>query len=177
MVVIITFIVVIMEFLTLIEKPEARKLFGKKEIEIINKQLHGYELTQSEKNRLSRDIRKKFEFIKKVSKYQDEFKLKKGLYTQNMIEDALKIILNDQYNNKIKEIFLFGSFVSGNFIWRSDIDIGISGNFSKKEATEFRIRTLGQLPEKFDLQIFEFLPEKIQKSILKNKKILYCANK
>ena len=42
----------------------ARKIFGKRELKIIEKQLFGLNLTQSEKNRLSRDIRKKLEFIK-----------------------------------------------------------------------------------------------------------------
>ena len=41
----------------------ARKIFGKKEIRIIQKQLDGITLTQSEKNRLSRSVRKKFEVI------------------------------------------------------------------------------------------------------------------
>ena len=43
---------------------DIRKIFGKKELVIIEKQLLGVSLTQSEKNRLSRDIRKKFEVIK-----------------------------------------------------------------------------------------------------------------
>ena len=44
-----------------------RKIFGKKEIEIILKQLEGITLTQSEKNRLSRDIRPKLKVIKELS--------------------------------------------------------------------------------------------------------------
>ena len=42
------------------------KIFGKKEIEINRKQLNGERLTQSEKNRLSRDIRQKLNFIEKL---------------------------------------------------------------------------------------------------------------
>ena len=42
----------------------ARKIFGKKELEIIIKQLEGIHLTQSERNRISRDIKPKLEFIK-----------------------------------------------------------------------------------------------------------------
>jgi hypothetical protein len=38
---------------------DARKIFGAKELKIIEKQLFGVRLTQSEKNRLSRDIRRK----------------------------------------------------------------------------------------------------------------------
>ena len=45
---------------TLKEEKNARKIFGKKEIEIIEKQLNGIKLSPSEQTRLSRDIRKKF---------------------------------------------------------------------------------------------------------------------
>ena len=45
------------------ENENVRKVFGKRELKIIEKQLLGVNLTQSEKNRLSRDIRKKFEFV------------------------------------------------------------------------------------------------------------------
>jgi len=61
------------------ESENARKVFGKRELKIIEKQLFGVGLTQSEKNRLSRDIRKKFEFISKASRFEEEFKLKKGI--------------------------------------------------------------------------------------------------
>ena len=46
-----------------------RKVFGKKELKIIEKQLLGINLSQSEKNRLSRDIRPKFELINDFSKF------------------------------------------------------------------------------------------------------------
>ena len=45
---------------------DSRKIFGSKELKIIEKQLMGIKLTQSEKNRLSRDIRKKLRFIKEI---------------------------------------------------------------------------------------------------------------
>ncbi len=43
--------------------PEARKIFGQRELKIIEKQLNGISLTQSEKNRLSRDIRYKISAV------------------------------------------------------------------------------------------------------------------
>ena len=52
-----------------------RKIFGKRELKIIEKQIFGINLTQSEKNRLSRDIRKKFEFIEQVARFSAQFKL------------------------------------------------------------------------------------------------------
>lgn len=60
------------------ENENARKIFGKRELKIIEKQLFGINLTQSEKNRLSRDIRRKLEFIREAVKFSDEFELKKG---------------------------------------------------------------------------------------------------
>ena len=68
--------------------PEARKIFGKRELEIIEKQLLGISLTQSEKNRLSRDIRKKLEFVKELSIYIKEFKLKKGAIIKQIINET-----------------------------------------------------------------------------------------
>ena len=63
----------------------ARRIFGKKELEIMLKQLDGIALTQSEKNRLSRDIRSKLEFIKNISVFEDEFKLKKNPNNKGLI--------------------------------------------------------------------------------------------
>ena len=63
---------------TLQKHPDARKIFGKRELKIIQKQMLGIKLTQSEKNRLSRDIRKKLIFIQEISKYSKEFDLKYG---------------------------------------------------------------------------------------------------
>ena len=78
--VIITPMEVIMGLLKFItESKESRRIFGEKEIKIIEKQLLGVNLTQSEKNRLSRGIRKKLEFIQRIARFEDEFKLKKGL--------------------------------------------------------------------------------------------------
>ena len=52
-----------------INKKEARRIFGKKEIGIILKQLEGLPLKPSELTRLSRDIKPKLEFIKEISKF------------------------------------------------------------------------------------------------------------
>ena len=57
----------LLEFLK--NNKNARKIFGKKELEIIFKQLEGMPLTQSERNRLSRDIKPKLEFIREISNF------------------------------------------------------------------------------------------------------------
>ena len=87
---------------------DARKVFGEREIKIVEKQLKGITLTQSEKNRLSRDIRKKLKFIKDASRYSKDFQLKKGKYLSEKIDETIEIILDDKINNKINYLALKG---------------------------------------------------------------------
>ena len=156
------------------ENKDVRKIFGSKELEIIEKQLLGIKLTQSEKNRLSRDIRKKLEVIEKLSRFEDEFKLKKGSDIKKMIDKVVEVILYDKLKNRIKKIMLFGSTVKNQRIFRSDIDIAVEfKKITKEEAFKFRARIMGELPDKVDIQVFNVLPEKIKKSIFSNHKVLY----
>ena len=154
--------------------PESRKIFGEKELKIIEKQINGINLTQSEKNRLSRDIRKKLQFIKEISKFEDEFNLKKAHSINIMIQEAKEVILEHELKNKIKKIILFGSVVENKLTIKSDIDIAVEfKDITKKQAFHFRRKIMGNLPTKLDIQVFNFLPEKVKKSILNNHKILY----
>jgi len=153
---------------------ESRKIFGERELKIVEKQLNGISLTQSEKNRLSRDIRKKFEFIKNASRFQDEFEIKKFQITKNLIEEAKEEILNHHLRNKIKRIFLFGSVVKNEVSIRSDIDIAVEfSEITLKEATKFRAEISGRVSDKIDIQVFNILPENLKSSILNNHRVLY----
>src|SRR3989338_7316441 len=115
-----------MSLLKILERnPNVRKIFGKRELVIIKKQLLGIRLTQSEKNRLSRDIRKKFDFIKETSRYNFDFKLKKGSEINEMIEETKEFILGTDYFPRIKKIYLFGSTSDNTRTFRSDIDIAV----------------------------------------------------
>lgn len=173
--VIITVMVVIMEFKVFIKKnPLARKVFGEKEIVIIRKQIAGVRLTQSERNRLSRDIRPKFKFIVQASRFSSEFELKKGAENKRIIEDALEVIREDKDFERIREVWLFGSVVDNTMTVRSDIDICVLfDRISLREATKFRVRIAARVDDKVDVQIFSKLPGKIKKSILKSHKVLY----
>ena len=165
-----------MKLLTYIKTGQhIRKLFGKKELEIIERQLKGMSLTQSEKNRLSRDIRQKLQCIKELAQYQEEFALKKNQENKSLIARAVDIISKDQLHGNIKAILLFGSFADNSFTRHSDIDICVVFNkdISLREATQFRIRISGQLPEKMDIQVFHVLPQKIKKAIARKHKVLY----
>lgn len=156
------------------KNPLARKVFGKREIGIIVKQISGVRLTQSEKNRLSRDIRPKFKFIQEVNKFSEDFDLKKGIENKRLVERAVEEILNDKFRDRIKEIWLFGSIIENEMSVRSDVDIAVLfDKILKKEAFDFRGRILGRLSNKADVQVFNFLSEKIKKSILKKHRVLY----
>ena len=164
-----------MKFRIFIEKnPLARKVFGKREIVIIRKQIAGIRLTQSEKNRLSRDIRPKLKFIAEASRFRDEFKLKKGAENKQIIRNVLDVIRKDEDFRKIREIWLFGSMVENKMTIRSDIDICVLfDRVTKKKADDFRLRILGWFSDKADVQVFNVLPKKVRESILKSHRVLY----
>ncbi len=156
----------------------ARRIFGKKELGIILNQLDGMPLTQSERNRLSRDIKPKLEFIKDISEFKDEFNLKKNQDNKKIIEMAVDVILKDELGENIEAVLLFGSFADNTFTGSSDIDICavFKKDISLKEATKFRIRAAGRLPEKIDIQVFNTLPQKIRKNIAGNHKVIYQSS-
>ena len=164
-----------MYLLNLLKTEKSRKIFGKKELEIIEKQLNGERLTQSEKNRLSRDIRKKLDFINEISEFKDDFKLERNQINKKIIGETVNIIFNDELKANIKAVLLFGSFADNSFIRRSDIDICVifKNDLSLKEATKFRIRISGQVSDKIDIQVFNVLSFKIKRSIARNHKVLY----
>ena len=168
-----------MNFITLLkEDKNSRKIFGRRELKIIEKQLFGVNLTQSEKNRLSRDIRAKFEFISKVSKFEEEFKLKKGAEIKRVIEEAKESILDDELSKKIKEIILYGSATENKLTLRSDVDIAVKfDKINLKESTFFRKRISGRVNKKIDIQVYNHLHNKIKREINNKGVILYNENK
>jgi len=164
-----------MAILNFLKKSEnARKIFGKRELKIVEKQLLGVNLTQSEKNRLSRDIRKKLDFIREISGFSDEFELKKGAENKKIIEDAKNEIIKSEYLPKIKRVTLFGSAAENKMTLMSDIDIAVEFNkIGRKEALDFRLKIMRYLPERLDIQVYNTLPAKIQKEIDLKGKSLY----
>ncbi len=151
------------------QEPEARKIFGKKEIQIIKKQIRGIVLTQSEKNRLSRDIKKKFAFIQMANK--TKINLVQGNRTKRKIDKTLKEILKQI---KPKAVLLFGSYANNTQWIRSDIDICIVLDeiLSITEATKLRLSILSNIPSGVDFWVFNNLPEHIKKTIADNHKVL-----
>ncbi|HLC47982.1 MAG TPA: nucleotidyltransferase domain-containing protein [Candidatus Norongarragalinales archaeon] len=163
-----------MGFLEILKKPEVRKLFGKRELAIIEKQLLGVSLSQSEKNRLSRDIRKKFEAIKALAPFVEEFELKKGSEIRKLVEEAKEIILESRFHPKIKLIALYGSAVENKLSLSSDIDIAVEfSDFDLGEVTQFRKQVLAKVNARIDVQVYNFLPSKVKKAIDSKGRILY----
>ncbi len=160
-----------MSLLKLLKSADVRKIFGKRELKIIEKQMMGVDLTQSEKNRLSRDIRKKLEVVKELARFSDSFKLKKGVEVKRIINDTILILYSEK---NVKKIYLYGSSVSGSRTLCSDIDIAVSlGKLSSRDSTLFRKHVLRKVHPQVNVQVLETLPENIRKDILRSGKIVY----
>ncbi len=163
-----------MALLKVLEKLEIRRLFGKRELVIIRKQLWGVPLKSSEKTRLSRDIRKKFRAIFLLLPFAEEFELKKGAEIKRLIQEAKEVILKTKFFPRIKKIILFGSVAENKPTLLSDIDLAVEfTSLAEGEATLFRREVLGQLNERFDVQVYNQLPVKIKKEIDKKGKVIY----
>lgn len=73
-------------------------------------------------------------------------------------------------------VILYGSVSKGKDNPLSDIDICISLSLSPKERMKVRMKLLGLISDKYDIQIFEDLPLYVQKSVLSGK-LMYSKNK
>ncbi len=163
-----------MSLFRILKQPELRTLFGKRELVIIKKQLLGVPLKSSEKTRLSRDIRKKFEAISLLIPSAKEFKLKKGTEIKRLVEEAKEVILNTKFSPRIKKIILYGSVAENKTALFSDIDLAVEfSSLAEGEATLFRREVLGELNQKFDVQVYNQLPAKVKKEIDGKGKVIY----
>ncbi len=163
-----------MGLLHIITKNEhIRKLFGKREIVLIQKQLLGVALTQSEKNRLSRDIRKKLDAVQALAPHSGEFKVTNGAEIHRIIRESVALISTSTYRSRIKRIFLFGSTVDNTRTLVSDIDIAIYfSTITREEAVRFRLDMVKKLDSKVDIQVYNVLPKKIREEIDTKGKVL-----
>ena len=164
-----------MSFLSALKTdPDIRKIFGKRELAIIEKQLVGVSLTQSEKNRLSRDIRKKLQAVRTLCRFENEFELKKGSRSKSEIGETKEIILQSRFSPRIERIILFGTAAENKLSLRSDIDICVEfSHISKTEAMQFRKEILGKTLPRIDIQVFNILPPQVQQEINQKGRILF----
>lgn len=151
-----------------------RRIFGKRELVIIEKQLLGVTLKPSEKTRLSRDIRKKFEAITALIPFTQDFHLQHGAIVKEHISEAKEVILNSKYFPRIKRIILFGSATEHQLTMESDIDIAVDFSYiTKEEAIQFRLDILRKVSDKIDIQVYNVLPSKIKKEIDIKGRLIY----
>ncbi len=92
------------------------------------------------------------------------------------MEPEISIVIakiRDIGGEKIKFIMLYGSAAKGESTSLSDIDLAVYYHGDKKERFDFRIKILGRVSDKFDIQIFQDLPLYIQNEILSTGKVIY----
>jgi predicted nucleotidyltransferase len=153
---------------------DLRRIFGKQELKIIEKQLLGINLSASEKTRLSRDIKPKFEVIRELSDFKKEFSLKKAQEIKYLINEAKEEILESGWGRGVTSIVVFGSFVENQLRKNSDIDLAVSfSDINVKEATKFRVDLSSKVSERVDVQVFNVLPEKLKKEINEKGRVIY----
>ncbi|MBR9690841.1 nucleotidyltransferase domain-containing protein [Candidatus Woesearchaeota archaeon] len=111
-----------MKFDEVVLSEDARVIFGKKEQEIIRLQKRGEKLTQSQKNILSRSIRKKLKLISKLSNYKENFNLEHASEIKKIIRETKQELIQ---HKEIIGAYLFGSYATGEYRENSDVDIAI----------------------------------------------------
>lgn len=77
---------------------------------------------------------------------------------------------------KVRFIILYGSAAEGTVRENSDIDLCIDYDAKTDyERSIFRLKVLSELPDFFDIQIFDQLPLYVKKEVLKGK-VVFCRD-
>jgi len=82
------------------------------------------------------------------------------------IEDAVEKIPSLDKKGKVKFIILHGSHARGE-VRKDDGDLCIYYDGTKREAFQFRMKVLGELPDNYDVQISNLLSLFLRKECLK----------
>lgn len=75
----------------------------------------------------------------------------------------------------VKFVILYGSQALGKATPMSDYDFAVYYDGDKDERYNFRIKLGGQLPDTFDLHVFQDLPLYVRKEVLKGK-VIYAQD-
>lgn len=89
------------------------------------------------------------------------------------LKGALQKMRGSDEEGKIQFVILYGSAAEGKEGELSDIDLAAGYDGSKGERFDFRVRVLGDLPDKFDVQIFQDLPLYLKMEALKGQVLYY----
>ncbi len=91
------------------------------------------------------------------------------------MEDKVKLFLKKLKEmpdfNRVKFIFLFGSYSQGKQNKMSDIDFAVYYEGDKDKRFKFRLKLSTKLPDEYDIQIFQDLPIFVRNEILKGRLI------
>lgn len=77
--------------------------------------------------------------------------------------------------DRVKFIFLFGSYALKKQNNLSDIDFAVFYDGNSKERFKFRLKLMAKFPDKFDIHIFQDLPLHVRMNVLKGK-IIYAKD-
>jgi predicted nucleotidyltransferase len=84
--------------------------------------------------------------------------------------------IKDIGGDSIKFIVLYGSAAKVKSTNLSDIDIAVFHSGDKKDRFQFRMKILGRIGNKFDIQTYQDLPLYIQNEILSSGDVLYFSD-
>ncbi|WP_366515139.1 nucleotidyltransferase domain-containing protein [Methanoculleus sp.] len=77
---------------------------------------------------------------------------------------------------KVRFVILYGSVAEERARMRSDIDLCIYYDGDREEAARFRFAVLSELADdRYDIQIFSFLPLYVRTEVLRGK-VIYCPD-
>jgi len=91
------------------------------------------------------------------------------------IELFLKKLREMPNFNKVKFVFLYGSVAGKKENKLSDVDFAVYYSDAGKERFKFRLKLMAELPDNFDIQIFQDLPLYVKINVLKGK-IVYSKD-
>lgn len=102
----------------------------------------------------------------------------KNKFKKSLEPDISDVIakIKDIGRNSIKFIVLYGSAAKGRSTNLSDIDIAVFYSGDKRERFQFRMKILGRIGNKFDIQTYQDLPLYIQNEILSSGEVLYFSD-
>lgn len=94
---------------------------------------------------------------------------------ENKIQNVIKTI-KETGREKVRFIMLYGSAARGELTTFSDIDLAVFYDGDEYERFDFRVKILGRVWDRFDIQTFQDLPVYIQQDIISTGKIIYFRN-
>ena len=83
----------------------------------------------------------------------------------------------NKFKTKVLAILLYGSYINGKEISRSDIDICIvAGNLEKAKELYKETLSLQVKEPKYDIHIFELMPLYLKNEIINNNQIIFAKS-